>query len=97
MGNRIVGNVYILDAGSANQALPWPRDAKVNSVLFYGNDTSAEVILTDNDTTNAILRIKVTANGNIASTQSVYLGGVNFPDILKVPTLTAGTAWIYFV
>ena len=96
MGNRIVGNTYIIDTGSANTLIPWPRDAKVQTIAFWGANTSAEVILTSADTGDVVARLAINANGNVANSTSIHYGGVNFPDQLKVPVLTAGTAWIYF-
>ena len=94
MANRIVGNVYIIDTGSANGAIPWLRDAKVASVAFWAADTTGEIIISTVDTTDVIVRL--TASNNPASVSQLFLGGVNFPDVIKIPTLTAGTAWIYF-
>lgn len=97
MANRIVGNVYILDTGSANTELPWLDNAKVATISFWGANTSAEMILTTEDTGNVVARLAINANGNVANSTSIHYGGVNFPGSIKLPVLTAGTGWIYFM
>jgi hypothetical protein len=94
MANRIVGNVYIVDSSTGNVAMSWPSKAKIGSVAFWSTNTTGEVIFTGADTTNVVIRL---ANpNNAATTVGLYLGGVNYTE-MKVPTLTAGTAWFYLV
>lgn len=84
MANRIVDNIYILDTGSANVAIPWPLNAKIMAIKLIGT----EVQLSGANTTNVLVRM----TGN----DYMYMGGVNFGPDLKLPVLTAGTAWVYF-
>jgi hypothetical protein len=96
MANRIVGNVYIIDTGSANVALPVPNPYKVMSIRAWFSDTSGKAVFSYSDTSNVFCilsanRTPVTVGG---ITDESNLGGLNF-DELKVPVLTAGTAWIY--
>ena len=93
MANQILGNTYILDTGSANTPLPWPNNAKVQAVTFWSSNTTGELVLSGVNTFNVVVRL--TNPNDDPTTLGVYLGGINFTEI-KLPTLTAGTAWIYF-
>ena len=95
MANRIVGNVYIIDTGSANTALPWLQNTNIQSIRFWGSTTAAQVIFTGADTTNVVARLAISEVGTLGGTDDLFLGGIDFSE-MKVPTLTAGTAWIYF-
>jgi len=94
----MVGNTYIIDTSSGNTALPWFSDAKVQAISFWGSGTTSIIRLSGSDTTNivATLAISQAPTGGAGGTDNIYLGGVSFSE-MKVPTLTAGTAWIYFV
>ena len=96
MANRIVGNVYILDTGSANTQLPWPRDAKVASIAFWGATTSSVMTIAAGDTGNVLLTLNGPSTVGAGGTTNVHFGGVYFADSLTLPVLTAGTGWIYF-
>lgn len=97
MANRIVGNVYIVDSALNNVSLPWPQGARIQSVRAWFLDTSGLARFTGSDTTNAVFILTAhnapspSAGGN----DRMYLGGVRFEE-MKIPTLTSGTAWIYF-
>lgn len=96
MANRIVGNVYIIDTGSANVALPVPTPYKVMSVRAWFSDTSGKAVFCFSDTGN-VFCVLAPNHAPVPSggfTDEANLGGLNF-DELKVPVLTAGTAWIY--
>lgn len=96
MANRIVGNVYIVDSALNNLALPWPQGATITSIRAWFLDTTGIARFTDSDTTNAVcLLIANAPAAGTGTTDQANLGGVSF-DNLKIPTLTAGTAWIYF-
>ena len=95
MANRIEGNTYIVDTGSANTPLPWNTGSRIQSISFWSSNSSGEVIFSGVDTTNVIARLANPSNGNSSQTAYQYIGGVTF-DNMKVPTLTVGTAWIYF-
>jgi len=92
MANRVIGNVYIIDTGSANTALPW-NHGPVQSVSFWSTDTTGRLQLSASNTTDVVLTLENPFN--VEATVSTHLGGVVFTE-MKVPTLTAGTAWIYF-
>ena len=94
MANRIVGNVYIIDTGSANIALPWLSGTRISCIAFWSSDTTGTLRLTGSNTTNTIAYFSNPTN--VPNTVGAYLGGVNFKE-MKVPTLTAGTAFIYMV
>jgi hypothetical protein len=91
MANRIVDHTYILDTASANVALPLGGKFIVNSVAFWSANTGKVILAGDSTADHLVVIQSPDASG---STRSVALGGVSF-DTLKVPTLTAGTAWIY--
>lgn len=90
MANRIEGNVYIIDSALNNVFLPW-NQAQVASIEAWFSG-AGDIRFSGNDTTNVICRFTATASDNI----SRYFGGVVIKE-LKVPVLTGGTAWIYFV
>lgn len=95
MANRIIGNTYILDTASANVALPWPTNAKIAAVKLWSTDTTGIVELTAASTLDVL--VKLVNSQDDDNTVGIYLGGVNFSSDIKMPTLTAGTAWVYFV
>ncbi len=97
MANRIVGNTYIIDTASGNTALPWPSKAKIMAINLFSTDTSGRVEFTASDTTDVVIKIAHTGDHFVDNdgVTSIYLGGVTF-DEMKVPVLTAGTAWVYF-
>lgn len=92
MANRIESNVYIIDTGSGNTAIPFPS-ADIVGVGAWFSGATGEVQLSGPNTTNVILRMTATGTGNSSNYWPL-------PDLqldeLKVPVLTAGTAWIYF-
>lgn len=97
MANRIVGNVYIIDVGSANVSLPIPKTYRINTIRAWFSDTSGKAVFTFSDTGN-VFCVLAPNHAPVPSggfTDQADLGGMNF-DELKVPVLTAGTAWIYF-
>src|SRR3990167_10583602 len=97
MANRVVGNVYIVDSALNNVSLPWNQGARVQSIRAWFLDTTGLARFTGSDTTDAVCIL----TPNNAPTPSsgghdeANLGGIRF-DEMKIPTLTAGTAWIYF-
>lgn len=93
MGNRIDGNVYILDTGSGNTALPFPK-AQILGVGVWFSGPTGDLQLSGANTTNVIVQLTAT-NSAGASSNYIYLGGLAV-DALKLPVLTVGTAWVYF-
>ena len=92
MANRIVGSVYILDTGSANVPLPWFTNSLVSAVRFWSAGTG-RVVLSATETGDVIVTVATTVAGESAEAN---LYGVSFTE-MKVPVLTNGTAWIYFI
>ena len=97
--NRIVNNVVIVDSAmgnafvltSANQIVNL-TEMKVATIAFWSIDTTGVCRFSATDTTNCILQLS-NPNNN-PTTVGALMGGVNFKD-MKIPTLTAGTAWIF--
>lgn len=108
MANRIVGNVIIIDSAmgnnfiltSANQAIQI-SNIHANAVMFWSSDTTGRLIISSADTTNHLVSlgwlVSGTGGGLAPSNQSTQFGQKQTVSDLKVPTLTAGTAWIYLV
>lgn len=104
MANRLVNNVYILDSlNGAGQALlgvnsaSWHDDAYVNAVVFWGSGTTSCLELVyATDTTNSACVLCVTVNSVAGSTVSTQFSEPQRFAELRLKTLTAGTAWIYF-
>lgn len=92
MANRIESNVFILDTASGNTAIPVPSIDLIGIGAWFSGATG-ELQLSGPNTTNVIVRITATGTGNSSNYWPTY--GLQL-DELKVPVLTAGTAWIYF-
>lgn len=97
MSNRLVSNVIIIDSAAGNtpiiqtisNSVGMITKFHINAVMFYGNDTTGSLQLSTTDTTNIIMRL---GGSNVSSTQ---FGRDQQLEDLKVPSLVAGTAWIY--
>lgn len=94
MGNRLLDNVYILDTGSGNVSIPWNSGSRINAISWWFADSSGDLQLSLSNTTNVIFRQVHDASNNADQSSHAYLG-VAVTE-LKLPVLTAGTAWIYF-
>ena len=100
MANRLVDNVYIIDSAMGGHPLlgknsaSWLSGSKVQSFVLWSTDTTGKAVFTTADTTNAVSGL-ANPNDDPATIESV-LGGIYFSD-MRVPTLTAGTAWVYFL
>ncbi len=105
MANRIVGNVLIVDSAMGNASILTGVNQlifyRANAVAFWSSDTTGRLIISAADTSNHIVSLGWTVNGAgtgfSPSTQSTQFGQHQTLDSLKVPTLTAGTAWIYLI
>jgi len=97
MANRLVSNVIIVDSAAGNtpivnsisNSVGQMTKFHVNSVMFFGNDTTGRVQVTTTDTANVIIQL----GGIFVS--STQFGQQQPLEDLKIPLLTAGTAWIY--
>ncbi len=94
MANRIVGNVYIIDSGSL-APIPFSSGTKIASVIFWSSDSTGTLRLATENTANVIMHLSNPIN--VPNTIGAYIGGCYATNSLTVPTLTAGTAWIYFL
>lgn len=97
MANGIVDQIYILDTSSANLSIPIPTKFRINTIRAWFADSSGKAVFTSANTTQAIcvLSASFTPAAVGGFTDEANLRGVIISD-LKLPTLTAGTAWIYF-
>lgn len=104
MANRIVGNVYIIDSASTSAAplqsgIAWPNHMKLDAVSFWTTSTAGicEFVYASNTNDTAfVLSPNVTSISVAGAMAHLHFGGVYFSE-LRVRTLTAGTAWLYFV
>ena len=106
MANRIVGNVVIVDSAMGNAFVLNSANApthitnfKINSIEFLSNDTTGLCVFTDTNTTNVVKVFRWMANGAgaglVPATQTTDFAQPQYLYGLKIPVLTAGTAWIY--
>lgn len=98
--NRIVGNVIIVDSAMGNNLMLTSASTIINlseiratAFTFWSTDTTGICVFTGIDTTNQLIRL--TNPNNNPTTIGVVLNGIPFNQ-LKIPTLTSGTAWVYF-
>jgi len=97
--NRIVGNTVIVDSAMGNafilSSANMPVNIKnyhINAVTFWSSSTSGDFQLTETDTSAIILRFN---GASTITTQTTSFGNRQTFENLKIPVLTAGTAWIY--
>ena len=95
MANRLLGNVYIIDSALNNVSLPWPAKGRIMGIGAWFSGGTGEARFTGTDTTDCVIRLVAADSGLNATYNYQHLGGINFTE-MKVPVLTAGTAWIYF-
>lgn len=110
MANRIAGNTIIIDSAAGNafivdtisNSAGQLKHFHVNQVSFWSSDSTGRMQLSETDTTNVIVSyswITVGSNGAafimLPATQQTSFGQEQPLENLKMPTLTAGTAWIY--
>lgn len=104
MANRISGSVIIVDSGMGNALILTSANMpvhisklKVNSIAFWSADTTGRLQISEADTTNIVVSMGWVNGGSgfQGATQTTSFGNSQPFESLKVPTLTAGTAWIY--
>lgn len=107
--NRIVNNVIIIDSAmgnafiltSGNQVIHL-EDLSVNAFAFLSNGSTSTISISALDTTNVVYSESFLTMGAI-SNNGVIIDNFKFRPFgnpqrfsdLKVPTLTAGTGFIY--
>ena len=98
MANRLRGNVIIVDSAMGNAfilnsaAVVVDQAWYVQSIALWSTGTDGVVRFSHTDTTDVIVILENPFQFD--ATVSMVLNGVRL-DELKVPTLTAGTAFIY--
>ena len=102
MANRITGSVIIVDSAMGNANLLGVTgvdlaNLEISSIAFWAASTLGNCIITGANTTDAILNFSYVnaGSGIVVGFQSISFGEPLSMDILKCPTLTAGTAWVY--
>ena len=111
MANRLNGNVLIVDSAMGNQFVlgaPAGRNLdefKIQAISFFSLNTLGSIILTQaNTSTDVVFNSNVVLSGILTALTNAVLQvnpvQVTFPlglkvSDLKVPTLAAGTGYIY--
>lgn len=106
MANRIVGNTVIVDSAMGNALILTSANTPVhvsklwvNAIAFWSSDTTGLMQISETDTTGIICKlgwmVSGTGGGLSQATQTTSFGNSQRFEGLKIPTLTAGTAWIY--
>lgn len=111
MANRINGNVIIVDSAMGNNFIFDPTvrrnvdEFNIQTISFFRLSTLGSVVLTQaNTSTDVVFNSNLVVTGILTALTNTVLyvnpASVNFPlgfkvSDLKVPTLTAGTAYIY--
>lgn len=109
MANRINGNVIIVDSAMGNSFMLIPSNKnmaqyKIQAISFFSITTLGTVIITQANTSTDVVYasniISVSAGTNektamVNNPQQVTFPFGLFVSDLKVPTLSAGTAYIY--
>lgn len=111
MANRINGNVLIIDSAMGNQFVlgaPSGRNLdefKIQTISFFRLSTLGSVVLTQaNTSTDVVFNSNLVVTGILTALTNATLysnpQSVIFPlgfkvSDLKVPVLTAGTAYVY--
>lgn len=110
MANRINGNIVIVDSAMGNNFILTSANMvrniasyKVQTISFFRLSTLASLILTTvNTSTDVVFSCNLLAFG-LNSSGTVFVENpqtINFPlglkvSEMKVPTITAGTAYLY--
>lgn len=101
MANRIVGSVIIVDSAMGNLEILGSTNYEtyhVNAIKFVATDTTGVLILTGLNTSDQVYRDAFSVQGVGTGLETPLWSNFSKPQLfhaLKVPTLTAGTAWIY--
>lgn len=100
MANRIVGNVLIIDSAMGNSPVVLNTQIKswhITAIAFWAINTTGACLLTGTNTASDLI-FKHDLPAGSANTQNPKwfpFGSVQELDDIKIPTLTAGTAFIY--
>ena len=105
MANRLVDNFIIVDSSMGNLPIVGGTSANitsfhVNAFAFLAANTTGVCIISGITTTDHVFRAGYVSNetGSTAVVQALQTLTFSVPqrfNDLKVPTLTAGTAWVY--
>ena len=98
MANRIVGNVLIVDSAMGNNTIilnSQMKDYEVNAISFWSANSTGALLLTENNTATDIV-FKLDGSPLLVQNPRWYPFSIkqSLGD-LKVPILTAGTAFLY--
>lgn len=103
MANRIVGSVLIVDSAAGNtfimntlsNSTGQIQKIKVNAVAFWSADTTGRLQVSEADTTGITVSFSWIGSQGGQATQTTSFGNSQPMEGIKVPTLTAGTAFFY--
>ena len=112
MANRINGNIIIVDSAMGNNFILTSAnlvrnltETKIGAISFFSLSTLGNIIITNANTSldvvfncNYISIGALSNSGTVVTNpqQVTFPGGLRTSD-LKVPTLAAGTAYLYLV
>lgn len=106
MANRLFDNVIIIDSAMGNLPAVGGTSSNISNynvtaIAFWAVSTLGNVVLTGANTGTDIITqfnfVNHLGSSLIASQQNITFGTPLRLSALKVPTLAAGTAWIYLV
>ena len=104
MSNRVVGNVIIIDSAMGNLQLIESatgnfRHMHINAFAFWSSDSTGRCIFTGASTADHLISFGRFQNGTSTGLQDATMwssfGDFGTFETLKIPVLTAGTAWVY--
>ena len=92
MANSVFDDVIYIDTASANVVVYNGR-VRIQAINFWAATTAAQLRLSGNDTSNVTVQLQPAAVNQSLS--------IHFPmgldmDLIKAPTVTSGTAWVYY-
>lgn len=101
MANRIVSNVLIVDSAMGNIPVVGARSSmsqyKVSSMAVFSVNTTGAISVTGSNTTDVIARFNIQGTNVIQNPSVLEFGGGIYLDSIKVPVVTAATAFFYLV
>jgi len=103
VANKFVNSVIIVDSAAGNTLImstisnssTQMSKFEVTEIAFWSTSTLGRCVVSSVDTDNHIVSFGWVGSVGGAARQSTSFGKPQCLDTIKIPTLTAGTAWIY--